>query len=175
MAGVPSGTVLFEADRDVDVGVNLAVGFVVGEGAAAERFDIGEVDLGPDRCLGILKLVARADDVDFAEAGDEAGDVGVSDLVLVAEGGQFGEEVVAVVEGDTEAAAEGEFMAAHGRSLSGRGRIRPVVGCAVAAGCGERRRDGLPIAVSIRGEESLEKQASLEWAEEARTDESARQ
>ncbi|GAA3457998.1 hypothetical protein GCM10018963_00110 [Saccharothrix longispora] len=119
VAGVAGGAVFLEADGDVDVGVNLVIGLVVGEGAAAEGLDVGEVDLGPDRRLGVVQLLAGADDVDFAEASYEARDVGVADMVLCAEVGQGGEEVVAVVEGDAEAAAEGQFVAADDGLLIG--------------------------------------------------------
>ncbi|MFT7837702.1 hypothetical protein Q5530_16330 [Saccharothrix sp. BKS2] len=119
VAGAAGGAAFLEADRDVDVGVDLVVGLVEGEGAATEGFDVGQVDFRPDRCFGVGQLFAGADDVDVAEAGDEAGDVGVADMVLCAELGQCGEEVVAVVEGDAEAAAEGQFVAADDGLLIG--------------------------------------------------------
>lgn len=105
-------------------GATPLVGLVPGEGAAAEGFDVGQVDLGPHGCVRVVKLVAGADDLDLAEAGDEAGDVALAHPVLAAEVGQGGEEVVAVVEGDGEAAAEGEFVATHGRlPVRWRGRF----------------------------------------------------
>lgn len=119
VAGVADGAVFLEADRDVDVWGDLVVDGVEGEGATAERFDVGQVDLGPHWGVGVVEFVAGTDDLDLAEAGDEARDVALAHPVLLAELGQGGEEVVAVVEGDGEAAAEGQFVATHGRLPAG--------------------------------------------------------
>jgi hypothetical protein len=119
VTGVADGTVFLEADRDVNVRGDLVVDRIVGQGAATEGFDVGQVDLGPHRGLGVIELVAGTDDLDLTEARDEAGDVALAHAVLLTELGQSGEEVVAVVEGDGEAAAEGQFVATHGRLPAG--------------------------------------------------------
>lgn len=115
VAGVAGCAVFLEADGDVNVGCDPLVGLVPGEGAATESFDVGEVDSCPHGRVGVVDFVAGADDLDLAEAGDETGDVALADVVVVAEVSQGREEVVAVVEDDGEAAAEGQFVATHGR------------------------------------------------------------
>ncbi|MBM7775554.1 hypothetical protein JOD54_005758 [Actinokineospora baliensis] len=66
--------------------------------------------------MRVVEFVAGADDLGFGEACDEAGDVSLAEVVVAAELVEGFEEVVAVVEGDGEAAAEGEFVATHSRS-----------------------------------------------------------
>src|SRR5438067_11201491 len=56
VAGVADGAVFLQADRDVDVRCDTVVAWVVGEGAAAESFDIGQVDLGPHGCVRVVEL-----------------------------------------------------------------------------------------------------------------------
>jgi hypothetical protein len=110
MTGVTSGTVFLETDGHMDVRYDPIVDLVISERAAAESLDVSQVDLGLYRCVGIIEPVAGADDLDLAETGDEA----LAHIVVAAELVQGGEEVVAVVEGDGEAAAEDQFVATHG-------------------------------------------------------------
>src|SRR6266498_5475519 len=115
MAGVCGGAVLLEPDRDVDVRQDRLFGLVVGDGAAAERFDVGQVHAGPDRRLRVVELGAGADDLGLGEARDEHWNVAVPDPVGVAELVEGGEEVLAVVEGHAEGSADRQFLATHAR------------------------------------------------------------
>ena len=86
---------------------------VVGDGAAAECFGVGEMDPGPDRGGWVLEFVAGADDLGFSECGQEHGDVAVADAVACAEFLEGGEEALAGVEPDAEGAPGRELLAMH--------------------------------------------------------------
>jgi hypothetical protein len=159
---VAGGAVFLEADRDVNVGCYSAACLFVGEGAAAECLDVGQVERRPDRCLGVVEFLAGSDDLDLAESGDEGRDVPVAHVVLLAELAQRGEEVLAVVEGDPETAAQGELMATHSRLLASRSRTRRwgLLRIGIAAGHTEHRTNrGLVVSA---GEQSAQQDAGLE-------------
>jgi hypothetical protein len=70
-------------------------------------------DLGPDGGVGVVELVAGADDVGLGERRDEHRDVAGPDLVGGAELLQRGEEPLTGVEPEPERPAGDELMAVH--------------------------------------------------------------
>ena len=107
------------ANRHMDVGEHYAGSGVIRQCAGAEGFDPGQMNLAPDGRLGILELLAGADDLGLGEPGDEHRDVALAEVVVVAERGQRWEEVFPVVEGHGQGAADGQFVAAHEGLTSG--------------------------------------------------------
>src|SRR5436190_15951694 len=103
---------LLEPDGDMNVGED-AVGIVAGDRAAPEGFDIRYMHLRPYRCLRIFELLAGADDVDLAEPGDEHRDIALPDIVLAAEIGEAGHEVVAMLERHPERAPGLQLACLH--------------------------------------------------------------
>jgi hypothetical protein len=59
--------------RPSDVRDDALVLFVVGDGAAAEGFGVGQVDLRPDRGGRVLESVACPDEVGLGERGGRQG------------------------------------------------------------------------------------------------------
>src|SRR6266540_3707614 len=116
MAGVPGGTVFLQPDRYMDVWLDLVLVSVVRDRAASMGLDVGEVDVRPHGCLWVVELLTGTDDLCFSEASDEGRYESLPYIVGPAELGKCGHEVVAMVEGDTEGTADGQFMAAHGRT-----------------------------------------------------------
>lgn len=114
MACVRGGAVRLDPDTHMDVRGHLLSGRILGEGAAAERLDTRKMNRIPDRGVRVIDRVAGADDLNPPEPGDEARYVPLPHVVFLAEVGQRGKEVIAVVDGDRKAAAQGEFVTTHG-------------------------------------------------------------
>lgn len=117
MTGVAEGRAFLEPEAGVNVRQDAAGLGVVAKGAAAEGFDVGEVDLGPDGGTGVGELFAAADDLGFGEPGNEHRDVALADVVGSAERGESVDEIVTVVEDDAEGSAGCQFMATHSAQL----------------------------------------------------------
>ncbi len=56
VAGVAVGSAFLQPERDVDVRQDAPGLMVLGDGAAAERFGVGEMHFGPDRSVWVVEL-----------------------------------------------------------------------------------------------------------------------
>ena len=85
--------------------------------AAGEHIFVRELDTvavyGRSEGVRIFELLAGADDVDLAEPGDEHRDIALPDIVLAAEIGEAGHEVVAMLERHPERAPGLQLACLH--------------------------------------------------------------
>src|SRR5687768_16120536 len=100
----------------MDVRSDAVVLGIPGEGSAAEDLQGLDFDVFPERALRVLEGLAGSDQPGVAEAADER-DVAGADTGFAAEGGQRLEEILAVVEGDSELPADGDLGGAHGNPI----------------------------------------------------------